>query len=114
MAQAEQSSAMSWVPWPHWALVSFASTTQPTSSGREDPIKTLAFLVSHLEDAASLIKPRSPASKLDMKPHQAGYVIKVNYREQNISNGEQEASPGQLASSSVEFSVSYPHSFPEA
>lgn len=97
---------MACMPCPHWALVSITSTTQPTSSGREDPIKTLAFLVSHLEDAASLIKPRSPASKLDAKSHQAGYVIKVNYREQNISNGEQEASPGQLASSSVEFSVS--------
>lgn len=60
------------------------------------------------------MKPRSPASKLDVKPHQAAYVIKVNYREQNIVNGEQEASPGQLASSSVEFGVSYPHSFPEA
>lgn len=77
-------------------------------------MQTLTFLLSHLEDAASLMMPRSPASKLDGKPHQAAYVIKVNYREQNIVNGEQEASPGQLASSSVEFSVSYPHSFPEA
>lgn len=41
-------------------------------------MKTLTFLLSHLEDAASPMTPRSPASKLDAKPHQAAYVIKVN------------------------------------
>lgn len=45
-------------------------------------MKTLTFLLSHLEDAASLMTPRSPASKLDAKPHQAAYVIKANCHEQ--------------------------------